>query len=388
MAERLRRRRGQIVVPFLLILPSMFLFVLLIYETAKLSREKIRHQFALDSAAFIEMSHYSDFLNRSAHVNGAFPQMLFREAFEDVKIDHKRDSSSASLYDIIWKNGAFPRWPAAEAYDPGDPAEVNEELIAKTPLWPIRFEGCGEWKNDAVPNLNYCSDKPDTLDLITLDNANDYWLTWDDAQDVYRLFVEVYQLLGSVADSQVRILKNLTGERKSFRKSYWLNSGTSLEEAGEGADWFNKNGGRVGSQFTPAPYCLKEVMIHGTKPTKNPYQPYQLFKPNQALEMMETISDCKPGKGLFQVMTVDPDQLKNLKTLHPGSPWPGFPVVQHWDTGLSDNFFKVDFRGRAPCPEGGGGPCVHATAAVTHPAADNKGLWPDPTPRFQVKLYP
>ena len=48
----LRSRRGQIVIPAMLMFPTLFLFVYLIYETAKLSREKIRHQFAIDAAAF------------------------------------------------------------------------------------------------------------------------------------------------------------------------------------------------------------------------------------------------------------------------------------------------------------------------------------------------
>ena len=76
----LRGREGQLAIPSLFLLPSLFLFVYLIFETAKLSREKIRHQFALDAAAFIEMTNYSDFLNRSAYClrglrkwPGAFP---------------------------------------------------------------------------------------------------------------------------------------------------------------------------------------------------------------------------------------------------------------------------------------------------------------------------
>lgn len=396
---------GQVVIPFLFALPCMFLFVALIYETAKLSREKIRHQFAADSSAFAEMTHYSDFLNRSAHANGAFPQILFREAFKGVCIDSKRSTSGGCdgrggewLYDLIAKNGAFPRWQKLDEFEPeefeiatSDPKDPDiagfQKTLGDASLWPVRFEGCGEAKNRAVnPDMDTCRDKSgdaDQLDLVTLQNAKDYWITWDDAQDVYRLYVQVYQLLGSVAESQDEILKQLTRDHQSYRKSYWLNSGAPLEEAQEGADWFDKNGGRVGVDFNYDFHWLKKVMIYGAKPVKSAYSPYQVFKPDAAQSM--------PGQGLFQFLTVSADDLKRFRSLRTPTDWPGFPVVQHWDTQrkvLSRNFFGVDFHAEAPCHDGAGGPCVHATAAIVNQDDSNRGVWPDPTPKYQVRLYP
>src|SRR5438477_628147 len=131
----LRSRRGQIAIPSLFVLPSLFLFVYLIFETAKLSREKIRHQFAVDSAAFIEMTNYSDFLNRSAYVNGAFPQRIFFEGFYNTCIEKKNNtggdcgSQGDRLYEILYKNGAFPR------SDQGAP----DAPLDDKPSWLIRF---------------------------------------------------------------------------------------------------------------------------------------------------------------------------------------------------------------------------------------------------------
>src|SRR3989304_4552981 len=78
-----RSRAGQIFIPAMLLFPTLFLFVYLIYETAKLSREKIKHQFAMDAAAFVEAPNYSDFLNRTAYVNGAFPMRIFEQGYDD-----------------------------------------------------------------------------------------------------------------------------------------------------------------------------------------------------------------------------------------------------------------------------------------------------------------
>ncbi|MDE2238142.1 MAG: hypothetical protein KGK30_09650, partial [Elusimicrobia bacterium] len=104
--------------PALFLLPTLFLFVFLIFETAKLSRAKIRHQFAVDAAAFVEMTNYSDFLNRSAYVNGAFPMRIFWEGFHDGPgIDCQgRDPcpkppitrNPAPINEILYADGVYP----------------------------------------------------------------------------------------------------------------------------------------------------------------------------------------------------------------------------------------------------------------------------------------
>src|ERR1035437_3655022 len=109
----LRSRRGQIVIPAMLMFPTLFLFVYLIYETAKLSREKIRHQFAMDAAVFVEMTNYSDFLNRTAYVNGAFPMRIFEEGYHDFMAECEGKtknctSTKRSYATLLFNNGAFP----------------------------------------------------------------------------------------------------------------------------------------------------------------------------------------------------------------------------------------------------------------------------------------
>ena len=81
-AWRPARRAGQLLIPALFVVPSLLLFVYLLFETTKVSREKIRQQFAVDSAAFIQMGDYTNLFNRTAYVNGAFPYRIFKEAYE------------------------------------------------------------------------------------------------------------------------------------------------------------------------------------------------------------------------------------------------------------------------------------------------------------------
>lgn len=426
-----RGERGQIAIPCLFILPSMFLFVFLLYETGKLSREKIRHQFATDAAASVEMTNYSDYLNRTAYGNGAFPDRLFKEAFWDVCIQPKTGApklpspSRANdcvisqtgpldpnpvkgdrLYEILWKNGAFPRFcqlpddctvepPEYEAVAPDDPVQEPFPLDKDDPpTWLVRFGGCGELKNQAKnpdPNASCTSPPKNQLDLITVEDANNYWLTWDDAQQTYQLYAQAYHLLGSVQESQGVIFEETRKDQMLYRKSYWLNSGAS--EGKDGAGAFPT------SSFLPKHYCVKNLMVSGSRPTKNTFQPYQIYKPPNAVDMedSESIKGCG---GLYQFTAIDPAKLNELR--YPsselgdsGEHWPGLSVFQHWDKEgkiLGNNFFGVDFASEADCPSGGGGPCVHATVSVQNPAQggtdDQNGVWPNPTPKFQVRLRP
>ena len=75
----IKNKRAQIVLPAILLIPTILLVIYLLFETAKLSREKIRHQFALDTAAFTELTSASQYLNATAYLNGAFPFRIFRE---------------------------------------------------------------------------------------------------------------------------------------------------------------------------------------------------------------------------------------------------------------------------------------------------------------------
>ena len=78
----IKNKKAQIVLPAVLLIPTILLVIYLLFETTKVSKEKIRHQFALDTSSFVEMTSLSQYLNATAYVNGAFPFRLFRDFFE------------------------------------------------------------------------------------------------------------------------------------------------------------------------------------------------------------------------------------------------------------------------------------------------------------------
>ena len=73
----LQNRRAQLLLPAVLLLPLFVLVIYLLTETTKVSIAKVRHQFALDNAAYTQMTTVSVFLNAVGLLNGPLPYRVF-----------------------------------------------------------------------------------------------------------------------------------------------------------------------------------------------------------------------------------------------------------------------------------------------------------------------
>lgn len=380
----MRLSRGQILIPALLMFPTLMLFVYLIYETAKLSREKIRHQFAIDSAAFVEMTNYSDFLNRTAYVNGAFPMRIFYEGFHstqltnlgksncDAAVNQYANGGSLALDDLLYAEGTFPRDPAyaySDSEAPGsaswkiayDPTSVRGPNL-NTPT-PTNFDSSNAHTDSSGKN---CGQTP-CLTLISEQTANCWNINWQDATEVMNLYVQIYQLLGSVESAQFSVLQRLATGHQFFTKSYWLNLGT--QEALSQAQ---------GVSFPPVNFiggvqmhCVPALFYYANKLTPgNMFQPYGIFNNYPGTTMTSSINGCD---GLFQLATVNPSVIQSAER---GSPYPGWQASITWTP--PQNSFNVPL---SPAQ-------VHATVSLWPGANDEASVWPDPTPHFQTRLYP
>jgi hypothetical protein len=357
--------RGQIVIPALLIFPTLMLFVYLIFETSKLSREKIRHQFAMDSAAFVEMTNYSDFLNRTAYVNGAFPMRIFQEGYGDfmTECEGKTDtcaSDKKSYADILYANGAFPR------------SQSGKQSFSSEGTWDIAYP---EPKNGggSAPDLK------EPFMLFTLDNANKFWHPWDLATEIYKLYVQIYSLLGSVEDAQFSVLKKLSSEHSFLKKSYVLNSGDPVDDAALLAKSFDVALGDFNSGVKP--YCQQTMDYWGNRHIGGtgiqPYTPAHAEVPIQ----LPTSAGC--SQGLFQIMYVKPSLIAKMRDASGG--YPGLSLWMNWSL-PGGNYFNVDFKTIAAqdFPNGD----LHTTISLMGDAANKPNVWPNPTPKFQVRQFP
>ncbi|KAF0127271.1 MAG: hypothetical protein FD189_338 [Elusimicrobia bacterium] len=380
------KRAGQVLIPSLFVIPTLFLFVYLLFETAKISREKIRQQFAVDSAAFIQMGDYTNFFNRTAYVNGAFPYRIFKEAFECPSkgpgIDHVYKYTNKEeyecLYDMMYDNGAIPK------YDGDEPRRVDPKPLDSEPEWSIGY------KDTLRPGIN--SLQPgDTLDerliLITHPQGQYIYIFWNEASGfVYKFYAQVYTLLGSVQESQYTVFKRLTERFNFFRKSYYLNASpaecvenpAACGEQGltEGHNNFaSKRISKSHGNF--AMHFIQKIKFFCKRPYTHPIL-------GQQYQMVETPDIDMPSPGLFQIASVKKDILRDLGR--------GVEIFQGWNSG--NNYFNVDFDGgcggrcsQVVCRETGR-PCVHARVTTQCPASDNNCVWPNPTPKYQTRLYP
>lgn len=388
MFRLFRSRGGQIVIPAMLIFPTLFLFVYLIYETAKLSREKIRHQFAIDSAAFVEMTNYSDFLNRSAYVNGAFPMRIFEEGYDGFNDDcagppDKHDPCppiadyppSASYADVLYKNGAFPR------------SQSGKHSYSNEVSWDIEYS---EPRQTDLTNKSphEPSDQNDSHGflLFTLQDANWFWHPKSLADEIFKLYVQIYSLLGSVEDAQFSVLKRLSADHSFMKKSYWLNTGDPIGDAGTLAHNFDVALGNFTSPSVVSGVCQHTTFywgnVHGGGGGIQPYIPSYT---NPVVKLPDTAPSLCTAGGLFQITWVDPAVVKKLSQ-KTGGDYPGVLLFMNWAI-PPKNYWNIDFPTimAQRFPQGS----LRTTIALGDPSNGNKpAVWPDPTPKFQVRQYP
>ena len=383
--KALRSRAGQIIIPAMLMFPTLFLFVYLIYETAKLSREKIRHQFAMDAAAFVEMTNYSDFLNRTAYVNGAFPMRIFEEGYWDFKAECEgkvANCSQKTYAKLLFDNGAFPH--VGGAYSDGH----NPESSLPGGKWNIEYDNVRfSKKNSNPPDLSPVSwgDAATEYELFSLDNADHYWHPYDLATEIYKLYVQIYSLLGSVEDAQYQVLQRLTkgGTPHSFmQKSYWLNTGDPVGDAGVLALSFDAALTAGGGDFEHAvhPNCLKRLEYWGNKHLNGgiqPYVPQMTTPPGVDLTATGGAGCASVGGGLFQIESLDDSMATTLRQ--------GLEISMPWSI-PTKNFFNVDLAGMMA--QEFPGRELHTRISLVGDPSNKPSVWPDPTPKFQVRQFP
>lgn len=370
------RRPGQILLPALFVIPSLMLFVYLLFETTKLSREKIRQQFAVDSAAFIQMGDYTNLLNRTAYVNGAFPYRIFKEAYEcppETPMQMASGSGDKCPFDMLYEAGAFPK--AKDDVKGAQPAPMDGKK-----KWEIEFDNSArpEFAGNPTSQQN-----KNTFELITQQQGVQIMLEWGSAIGYYKFYSQVYSLLGNVEESQYTVFERLTDNFNFFRKSYYLNANTQAcvdNPTMCGNDGIFSNGGFKSSSATVRKgngfymHYVQKIMFYAKVFTGGSLPPYYLGKTNPAMDMTTMSPD-----GLFQLATVTDDRLQKFRD--------GIQVYQGWDA--SANYFNVNINDLAKCRETGR-PCVHAMVASQCPqmSSGNNCVWPNPTPKYQTRLYP
>ena len=346
----LKNKKAQILLPSVLLIPTILLVIYLLFETTKISKEKIRHQFALDTSSFVEMTSLSNYLNATSYVNGAFPFRLFRDFFEannpQLEPDEYADSSSGlepiSLYDYYYQAGAFPAM-----------SDYNSTPKATDTKWDLHYYGDTrrDWEKD---NPKVDDDKYYPINSEEL--AKNYKAYWD--IDILQLYFMVYYYLGNIYEDQKKVYERLVKDNEFFRKGYYYNTGNcSLSECG-----------REGAQ-TLKNYFIKTEPLYISK--------VQIFYKNPEGNETSIDLDMKEkklmGGQLFQLAYLEKGSKDKLRALYRG-----IDIKQRFT--LSRNYFNINLMKYKPM--------VHAKIAVQCTNETNNCVWPAPTSKYQVRLYP
>ena len=379
----LKNKRAQIVLPAILLIPTILLVIYLLFETAKLSRFKIRNQFALDSAAFIEMTSYSNFLNAVAYTNGAFPFRVFRENMTDtIKKSEGADSElpeTITYYDLFYQAGAFP------AMGEGN---INANPKENAGKWELRYkeaptdkdedieEGKGRPKNWNTENPKVNEDLKYGIDVKEFANNYDYLFLYngedednnieeDNKEGVMAplvLYLSAYKMFESIYEKQKEVYERLTKDGEFFRKSFYYNSSScKLSQCGKEGVRALKN------------YNLDLDSIRLDKITWffkiNALQYNSIYESAQNFDS----SNSKNFMPLYQFSYLTRATRSKMKKLYTGVDIRE-PIVP------PDNYFRVNVKKYAQK--------LHVKAALQCTNESNNCVWPNPTPKYQVRLFP
>ncbi|MGC9070951.1 MAG: hypothetical protein ACP5IO_06555 [Elusimicrobiales bacterium] len=374
----MNRRKAQLLLPSVLVIPSLIIFIYLLYETTKISREKIRTQFALDSAAFVQMQDYTNFLNRTAYVNGAFPYRIFKEEWDcrtsQDFLQRTDDRGMVCPYTMFWEQGVFPSW--------------KDDVIGQPPP-SSHFDNAGKWEieynqqptelveNPRPQNLNTSNPSfPDELIFINPKQAQRIYIFWDPSLNYYKFYAQVYLTLGTVEEAQFAVFQRLTEKMSFFRKSFYLNAATKKcqdypETCGDEA--LSGSGLRKWQRDSDVKLHYVKRMKWWAKYRLGGLPPYEIARTEPPVEF--------PEPGLFQLTTVEPSLLRQSGL--------GYELYHPVDVG--NNYFNINFDAKSwkECADERH-PCVHAKITTQCPDlySMNNCVWPNPTPKYQTRLYP
>ena len=379
LVNKVRERRAQILLPSVLLAPIFILVIYLLFETAKVSNTKIRHQFALDNAAYSQMTSVSGYLNVIAMINGPFGYRYALEAFpSSTKLRPARDGEgdNVSVFDLFYKGGAFQSIGKnyEEGVNPPPPAESND--------WGLRYYQ-GEELDDAE-GQNYGGDRtewqmenpppvPDEKHVPVMSQkltSQVFFPAMAEGDEEYGLaigyvmeYLKLQGYLGTIYDSQDYTYKETTKHEVMFREPYYYN----VPDCKSGEDCARESAAKIRPflNVNTNRFSLRKLMFYVSESGGGFHvRSYEL--PVDAVETLKT--------PLFQFAHLTPTARNNLRTLGRG-------VLLKQSFKLPRNRFGINLEQKYK-------PYVRTQVKVSCPRSGNNCVWPNPLPKYSVTLEP
>lgn len=353
--------KGQIIVPALLIFPSLALMAILIVELARLSQQKVLMQFAMDTSVFMEASQLSDLANRLAYLNSPWPTRVFQRCgdFFDIYIGGRRDPPGKA-WEYLRRNGAYPPsldWP--DCVEDG-PAPAGGDALWQggfNTAQPAGKESDIVSQRLAIGQIDNPSPNLGTLLFFAEEDLTEPpglpELNWETAMLYYHIFYESYGYFYRLARMVTLVYEKLHGV--FFKKTFWLNTGFKTQD-----------------NLVPPPvkvqeHCTERIKLWYNQPQED--LPGNISIPAAASDVI-TPAQCTQAQGLYQLSTIDDTEMRRgLKIMRFGK--------HHYEG--PPNYFGVNYRDLF----NGEDPYVTASAEIS-----GGRVWPKSKPIFQVRLRP
>jgi hypothetical protein len=377
--QKLRERRAQISLPAVLLAPIFILVIYLLFETAKVSMTKVRHQFALDNAAYSQMSATTTYLNAVAMTNGPMPFRVMRY-YGEQKIPRKNSGSGEAeitIFNLFYRSGAVP-----SLLGDTDGSQPNLRPPQASTDWGVHYGVSPDQEGDTDKNGNtvvisrkdWEKENPslpsdqETVRLISKQLVENYHFPANKVGvPVLTQYLTTYVYDGSIYKSQDYVYKELTKNLTMFREAYYLNvSNCKRSECGR------ESAAKLRPYLTVStkPYEIDKFEVHfsdgGPKASDTHGGAYstQLSAPDDLLQ----------GQKLFQFAYLDPSSRSKLRSLQRG-------VLLKQTFKLPLNHFNINLEQKYK-------PYVRTKVSLTCPRGNNNCVWPNPLPKYSITLDP
>ena len=379
----LKDRRAQILLPSVLLAPIFILVIYLLFETAKVSMTKVRHQFALDNAAYSQVSSASTYLNAVAMVNGPLPFRVLRQYGGSGQANQLQYKNSAqgeqkkdiTIFELFYKSGAVPSLLGDE-----DGLKANLRPAQESVNWQAHY--VAQYPDDdtttekGVPLITSRNDwerelpTPPGDKMVRLISRNlvenHHFPAGKFGVPVLTQYLTTYVYDGSIYKSQDYVYKELTKNLVMFREAYFLNvSNCKKSECARDSAAKLRPFLSIGTQ----PFEIENFEVFfsdgGTKRGEMHGGAYPT-----ALKATELLQ----GQKLFQFAYLDPSSRSKLRSLQRG-------ILLKQKFQLPLNHFNINLEQKYK-------PYVRTKVSLACPRNSNNCVWPNPLPKYSVTLDP
>ena len=360
----LHNKRAQILLPAVLLAPIFVLVIYLLFEMSKVSMTKVRQQFALDNSAYSQMSSASTYLNAVAMVNGPLPYRVMKTMNGVLK--PASGGPAKTVFDIFYEAGAFP----AIGDPKGGTSEIgNADPKADSTDWKLHYYGKKRqnWlKEDPGEGTSedYDEKHKNHYVLTSKDVASHYFFpAVEVALPVMKDYITTFIRTGAIYDSQTYVYKEVSKNAIMFREAYYLNTNDCKKSdcGRESASTIQ----RYLSEIQTKPYKIDKVVFYVSETSGSAISgSYPV-----PLSMQETIKD-----NLFQYAYLTSGARSRLRTLDRG-------VLLKQKFQLPKNHFNINLTDKYK-------PYVRTTVGLQCPRSGNNCVWPNPLPKYNVRITP